>query len=102
MKYVKSFETTQNMPQVGDYVICIDYTFITKATRKFLENNIGKIISYYKGAANPYEVIFNNPPSKSIDFDSKGIRCFKREEILHFNKDKKKVEMLLIANKYNL
>ena len=55
MKYIKQYETLNNEPKVGDYVLCyypdhVNQTyieFIDDELREFLNNNVGVIIPEY-------------------------------------------------------
>lgn len=114
MKYIKTFEKKERLT-VGKYVICIDFS-MNQDGRQFIKNKIGQIVKIYIDADNPYCVFYENIPdvfkryfykSSNIDdfnhiVENYGYRWFTKDEILHFSSNKKELEILLIAKKYNL
>jgi hypothetical protein len=108
MKYLKTFELDKNEPEVGDYVICEESKYPN--IKKFISTNIGKIIYYiddtesigYKLYKNyRYIVKYNNMPKKFDSFNNK-TRRMKRDEIIHWSKNKEDLEIILNSKKYNL
>lgn len=58
MKYLKKYDNQNNKLQVGGYVICLERTEYD-ILNNFLENNMGRIKSYFK-TLDTYEVEFEN------------------------------------------
>ena len=105
MKYIKTYEQNNNEPQIGDYVICTDQN---PEVSEFTLNNVGKIVKYIlmNNDRFPYKVKYKNVPVKLIDkgyiFDNNDIRKTSRDEIIHWSKNKKDLELILYTKKYNL
>jgi len=117
MKYIKTYEAnTQSIKiAINEYVICkeIDIGYNNKASKFFIENNIGKYIIYEKSNINniSYCIEFENVPEEFIYDDDffknpisglKNVRWMKRKEILHHSKNKIDLEIKLSTSKYNL
>jgi len=105
MKYIKTFESKNKTPEVGDYVICSEIASTdTRETTDFIENNIGQII---QDDDDIYKIKYINPPLTgdflhvSID-DPLRYRWAIRNRILHFSKNKEDLEAILAAEKFNL
>ena len=110
MNHLKIFEDyqyhnlpdTKHKPDVGDYVIanCDKYK---DSYQDFLLNNIGEIIDIDDsgGYINKIEVSYD---SRSIpaEFNSDNCFTFEEDQILFFSYNKKELEDILTANKYNL
>lgn len=106
MKYLKKYEKNDNVPQVGDYVICEEEYLNDKYIKlyQFIKNNIGII---YKYNPNEYEYVVeykNIPSDLNLYFQhyKKGCRIMGKKEIIAWSKNKKDLEIELISNKYNL
>jgi hypothetical protein len=108
----ESFENS-NIPQIGDYVACIDNTFDeedNKSLYNFIKNNIGHCIKKLnKNILVKYENIptYMMPYFTFNDIDRKiNVRIMTFDEIKFFSPDKKLVEdyieMHKNINKYNL
>ena len=131
MKYIKLFEEIDNKPEVGDYVICVEFDSGLSGLEKFnhfLSNNIGKIIFIATGQNHDdieYYVTFDNPPEDILDyaFYTKRLRYINNidkdeyemvndeytnitemdgQNIIHCSKNKEELEIKLAGNKYNL
>ena len=109
MKYIKTYEEIQIEPQIGDYVIALDYQ--ESDLNVFLNNSIGKIISRYSIAngkidkhGNDYLISYENIPGNILVYFHwyNDTRPFLRCEIQHFSHNKEDLETFIIANKYNL
>jgi len=98
MKYIKLFENLSN-PEVGDYAIC-KFEF-SPDVNKFLQNNVGKIVSV-TGFPSPYVVEFENATKKLSPYIMDGRKWFDRDDIIKWSKNKEELEAILITNKYNL
>lgn len=103
MKYLKTFESKRL--QVGDYVICSE----NNSLDDFLNNNIGKYISYNEGHVYDYCISYDDiPQDLEVHFTTdvpkgyKYVRYMKRKEIIHSAKHKKDLEYLVASQKYNL
>ena len=121
MKYIKSFESIENNPQLGDYVICKEYvpyvTYITRQTEKddldnFINNGIGRFIKIGSGDY-CYIIKYDNIPedllnnfryrdTTDITFNGNGCRAMKRDEIIEFANTKNELKIKSTASKYNL
>lgn len=109
MKHLKSFENnTQIDPEIGDYVICyeeIDSRIDDDGLAHFLSNNIGKIVRINSLPSIRYSVEYENIPTK-LDtwFHDIKLNCreMRESEIIHWTKNKKELETIITANKYNL
>lgn len=128
MKYINLFEEIELEPQVGDYVICVEFdTGLSTKWEKFnyfLSNNIGRIV-FIDVLMNDYYITFDNPPEDILDYafytkkskyikdidkdkyemvndEYTNVAAMDRENIIYWSKNKKKIEVKLTANKYNL
>lgn len=107
MRYLKTFENLNIEPEVGDYVICeTNEGFAKNVINSIISRNIGQIIKitddYYK-----YLVYYDCdiPPNlKGFFNDNEDGHCrlLGINEIKHISKNKKDLEIILNANKYNL
>lgn len=102
MKYIKYYENIK--PQIGDYIACKSDEIIFKY---YLENNIGKIISYNYRANQYYVEFYEIPPELIINRFTKKKGKFLRwfndpEDIIEFAPTKEKVLLKLSAKKYNI
>jgi len=106
MKYIKTYETLNDFPKNGDYVICKnDYLYVATDRddlNNFLKNNIGQIVDI-QNLKYSYIIKFNNVPTDIRDyFNTDYLRGFTRREILHYSKNKKDLELFINVNKFNL
>jgi len=112
MKHLKTIETInhidtiKNGPQIGDYVLCNEFTMY-KDFDNFQNNNIGKIINISKNDIITYSCKFTKIPKEISGFfknngNTDGVRRYLLNEIVHFSKNKKDLEIILQAKKYNL
>ena len=118
MKYIKTFEEgwfneiedkPKSEPQIGDYILLNLKGFGDKDMRKFLDNNIGQLISYESEFnKRVYKISYD---SDAIPYDLKPYFNFKNDifsvgfrlsTLEYWSKDKKDVERYLEAKKYNL
>ena len=109
MKYLKTYETLNESldPEIGDYVICKEEGAFNSIF-DFTSNNIGKFVEFeevdYSHAH--YIIAYENVPKKIADYFINGSinrgRRMYRHEIKYWSKDKKELEIILTANKYNL
>ena len=103
MKYLKEYEDNKNKPEVGDYVIINNGEFNNRPNSviEYITTHIGQITSKN---GKRYIVEFNNPPILHSSYDNsiKNGWGLSIEEIDFFSKDKKDLEHILAANKYNL
>lgn len=106
MKYIKSFESKITNPRIGDYVIIDPYTYPEEVSDWIL-NHIGRIIGI-DTLEELYIVEYENIPEEwkghfSYEKDElENVRKTPRFGIEHFSKSKKKLELMLATNKYNL
>jgi hypothetical protein len=123
MRYLKTYEyeiSDSHKPKVGDYVVCFDSSIINRDCREFLRNNIGQIVKIYPNKSFPDTTIqhivrYDNLPKRYKDnpeedhgipllrrfsyFDEYGSRSFTNNEIIHFSKDKKVLEDIIIKER---
>jgi len=106
MKHLKLFEKYNiGEPVLGDWVICKDMDYpINKELTSFINNNVGKIVSNNLSGYWVYWVkYYNIPDDLKICFrDSK--MSMRRKDIKYWTipTNKKELETILQANKYNL
>jgi hypothetical protein len=100
MKYIKTFESKNKTPEVGDYVICED-DFGNEIITNFISSTAGKIKKKLKGNldSHTYLVYYENAPN--IGFRN-SCREMTLKDIIHFSKNKEDLEAILAAKKYNM
>lgn len=125
MKHLKEFKSIKDdEPQIGDYVICHENSHSPNSMlNTYLSENIGKILYkryadlakntilfskkttdtniYLYDAQYDYNTIPKNLYNKFVSEDH-NIMSFYKEEILHYSSNKKDLELIIDANKYNL
>lgn len=110
-------------PKIGDYVICEEHSgsedYKTyKTLIEFEIRNIGKIVDFrnttnlndeFNGIDQKYNIFvqYNNIPDEIYDDfnyhnDIEYCRIFAENEIIHSSKNKKDLEHIIKAKKYNL
>ena len=101
MKYLKIYEETiENVPEIGDYVICEDKSITMDSnTKELISNNIGEIIADgdlggIKKKLKQYYIVKYTIPDL--------ILVMYLDEIIKFSKDKNELEGYLAAKKYGL
>jgi len=93
MKYIKTFERINYyIPEKGDYVICGGNNTWDSKFAKFISNNIGVLINHLP---NQYRIDYDY-------IDPYSIYLTNRKDILYWSSDKKELEEILQANKFNL
>ena len=109
MKYLKSFEKLQKLPQIGDYVISKDSFFSNEdGILDFLDSNVGQIKNIDKSVdgKNGYDVVYQNIPKKLVSYfdwnDSESKIYMREKEIIYFSHDKNEIELKLISKKFNI
>jgi len=112
MKHLKTLETINDGPKIGDYIIVKSNSPIVKINN-FIENNIGQIIniSHFENP-NRYNVSikYNNVPSNLLHFFNdttfKNKNCFFRNffssDIVEYAKTLNLLKIKMDANKYNI
>ena len=119
MKYLKTYESKNNDVKINDYVI-INFNFRSKIWSEYVNNHIGKITntkskSLFKQYQAIYEIddyifetYFKNDAESDIDcvqYDGDNkyiIMNFNRSDILYHSKNKKELEAVMLARKFNL
>jgi len=104
MKYLKTYEDLQQIPQVGDYVLCKDY--ITSDIETRIDSNIGKI-SNYDDINEYYTIIYDSKYKNSILYKKTGgngymRRGIRQHSIIMWSKNKEDIEAYIQSKKYNL
>lgn len=118
MKYIKKFEIINSEPESGDYILA-NFKFNNIIWSNYIANNIGifiqkkmldfelRYVTKYYIDDEIYNTYFKGYKERkkllSIENDKRYINVhLKKEEIIAFSKDKKDIEKLIAANKYNL
>jgi len=112
MKHLKKFESIEDNPQIGDYVICEDQYDDEEEIATFISQNIGQCIDINKGSQTDkisYFIQYKNVPNNELFFEhtvinknyTNVLEMF-LEEIIHFSKNKEDLQIYLDVNKYNL
>ena len=112
MKVVRISDVLESQDglKIGDWVICTDPTVISNDEQdylNFINNNIGQYFEHKGWKFDwPYKVRYFNIPD---DIRNKYFRAgaidyavFTREDIKYWSEDKEKLELILVANKYNI
>jgi len=103
MKYIKKFESTQDLPEVGDYVLMNSYD--TNVLVDFINNNYGIFINSYvdKLSVKPkIRVRYENIPGSIDLFFHDGTRTFDLDLLVAYGKTIEELELRLKAKKFNL
>ena len=104
-------EINDGKPQVGDYVICEEENFNKNPVKKYVNENIGKIIKIHSPNSIlwfliEYDIDFItcgfDIDKFQLEEDPIGCRNMNRDEIKYWSKDKEELESILSAKKYNL
>ena len=91
MRYIKQYEQIEE-PQIGDYVIIQPDVTFTRMKNEWCKV-IGQIDNLFDmGDFNIYVIKIGQFAKEYI----------KKHEIVHFSKNKKDIENIITANKYNL
>ena len=107
MKYIKKYESINNEPQIGDYVICKEeeetpgFTDIINWTSV----NIGKCVridQHKYPYLIQYENIPNNIKNNFLHRNVPNCRMMRKYEIIHWSPNKEDLEIYTNAIKYNL
>jgi hypothetical protein len=105
MKYLKTYEQSSNDPKVGEYVK-IDSNKFNFELIEFFNKEIGKIDSINQKELEiggfPYYVIFQNATPNSSFGPSDQFMAFRKKELLAWAPTKKKLQLEIDINKYNL
>ena len=113
MKHLKTLETINDGPKIGDYIIVKSNSPIYEIN-DFIENNIGQIFNIVKFKnsryGNTYYTKYNNIPSEiKVYFQYLMLEnklCYYRgydsSSIIEYSKNKENLEIILQAKKYNL
>ncbi len=96
MKYIKKYETL-DAPKKGDYVLLKPDMF-QEDFKYFIRTEIGRIINVQTTDSFPYTVIY----SEKTPQYSRMILSVDMKDILHYSSDKKELQTIIDANKYNL
>jgi len=106
MKYIKNYESTEKMLEIGDYVICEESNIGSDDdTMKFLSENIGQYVDYSDNDQYPYVIQYEDCPSDLNGFNyttRENARLMERKEIKYFSKNKEDLLPIIDVNKYNI
>jgi len=101
MKHLKTYENTQDEPQIGDYVRCDER--LSSPSRKFTLNKIGQYLRRHTFATAQFLIQYENVPEHLMKiFTEDNCRNMTRDEIIFFSPNKKDCEIYIDVNKYNL
>ncbi len=103
MKYIKKFESTQDLPEVGDYVLMNSYGIDNVVD--FITNNYGIFLNSYvdKLSVKPkIRVRYENIPGDIDLFFHDGTRTFDIDLLIAYGKTIEELEMKLKTKKFNL
>lgn len=95
MKYIKTFEDTQNEPRIGDYVLMRSETG-NPNVEKFVNNTIGQL--YQFDVAGGVIIKYKNSPYN----DDGQKRMFHRSQIVAFSPSIDELKLKIRTIKYNL
>jgi len=99
MKYIKLFEgRKRTKPRVGDYVLCTTSDINRIDFINFINSTIGKITRLSKYSC---DVKFEKPLN-AVGYNNRDSFYFPLSEIEHFSVNRKDLEFILKARKYNL
>lgn len=109
MKYIKAFENVKPKLELLTYVICDEDT-MSLELKKFLRSHIGIIDAYWNGLTSdemPYVVYYDDIPASLITFfddepNYPNCRVMREKEILFHSKFRKKLEPLILIDKFNI
>lgn len=102
MKHLKPYIKREDIPRVGDYVIC--HTEDNTEDKELINNSVG----YFDRMFSSYYVITYDKKQKKKQWDSmykdldKISHYAYHYEIIHWSKNKEELEAILNANKFNL
>jgi len=110
MKHLKEYKSN---PKIGDYVICQEDNNFRSDLNNFLLNNIGEIVSIdtlyssdgkgYNLYVTKYDTVIPIKLKNLFIFDEfSDRRGFYPDEIIHKSENKKDLNIIIDANKYNL
>lgn len=121
MKYIRTYEVNLSPVRrlqikeldgikVGDYVLCTEFAVTSDLESyelKFIENNIGRVITIYNNEAHPFKVQYekSSMSTKLISgwtFDLDNSRNFSSKEILYHSSNKEDLVIYISAKKYNI
>jgi len=110
MKIIRFNENlNDDEPQEGDYVICTTINSTELELKLYIDVNIGQIINISTKLEQKYIVYYDNLPNNLVSYVYNGIKInnisgitFEESEILYWSKDKKDLENILLAKKFNL
>jgi len=107
MRHLKLYEELNiDQPERGDYVIAVCTENVSnKKMLEFVNNTIGKLmLSEYDSLIDTFEytVKYDEIPEELSEyyFSISGTKCF--YELKYWSKNKKDLETIISANKYNL
>ena len=117
MKYIKTFEDLQSVPQIDDYVVAmrdVDYDDDSptyKEYKEYIGKNVGQVIKknnkylyvYYENIPEKFNIWLTNINIGKLG-DSKIFKIFLLEynRVAFFSKNKEDCEKFLYSQKYNI
>ena len=107
MKYIKTFENIENLPEIDDWVIMKTLSS-HNIVKNFINNTIGEVVNLDKTNIQNIDitVMYYDIPEdfkKLMNVDSDVyVREFRSNQIVEFAKTKEELELKLQSNKYNI
>jgi hypothetical protein len=107
MKYLKHYEKLKRL-RIGDYVICQE-PYGEQNLDDFLAQNVGQYNDKFDSDEFPYDIKYFDIPTNILEMyfsggydNNDGTRQFSSDQIIDSSSSKQKLELKLLANKYNL
>lgn len=101
MKYIKSYESIENEPKIGDYVLCDEET-TDHDVKEFVKTHIGKLVLIQDILVTNYNYkIYYNDSDKYFG-NNGNHRSMTRSEIKHWSENIEDILPFLSSNKYNM
>lgn len=100
----------QQEPEIGDYVLCLDFSSSSIKLDSIINNNIGKIVRIEK-KDDKFKILYERLIMQdiiSIGFSGDvfitkdSLTSMFDDEITYWSKDKEELEIMLQINKYNI
>ena len=102
MKYIKLYESKHSVPWINDYVIIDNYNNNDNLS-EILSKMIGRITNVERlSGIDKYYVTYEFQDFIKVGQDKTWKCIVDRDKIYHFSNKKKKMELILQQNKYNL
>ena len=101
MKYIKKYEYINKLPEIGDYVL-VDPKIKDLYWLKYIIGKIKYKTEFFSRGTIKYQYEIEFDTKKRNIFNGKPIWVFDSDEIIHYSKDEKELNIILQTIKYNL